>query len=109
MLCRLRTVDARDQRERTERNPFCLGICNDHDASHQDDVLRMTDFVHFAAGEAHDKRLKGAAFNPCLNCVGVHSLSLAGVTANAKRYRTIRSSGRRTLIHAAVVLPAWVG
>ena len=73
MLGRLRTIDARNERERTERHPFRFRVGNDHDASHQDDVFGVPNFVRFAPGKAHNKRLKRATLNPGLNGFGVHT------------------------------------
>lgn len=73
MLGRLRTVDARDERERAKRHPFGFRVCNHHEASHQDDVFGVPNFVHFAAGKTNDKWLKRATINPCLNGFGVHT------------------------------------
>jgi hypothetical protein len=85
---RLRIVDARDERKRTEGDPFRFRIGNDHDAPHQNHVFRMAHRVCPAACKPYHKPLKRATVNPCSNSLGVHTSSLPQVTANDKLERS---------------------
>ena len=73
MLGRLRRVDARDERKRTEGYPLRFRVGHHHDAAHQNDVFGMPNFMRFSARQTHEKRLKRATFNPCSNGFGVHT------------------------------------
>lgn len=94
MLGRLRSVDACNQGKRTEGHPLRFWIGHHHDASQQDHIFGMPNFVRLAAGEPHDKRLKRATLNPGLNGFGVH------ITEIYQRLRRITN--------ATICDPKWV-